>query len=482
MKLKQMLQGLFPKKKEDSLLEENATFSLTLLDTIYNPIFYKDINGVYKHCNTAFCKFLGLKKDAIIGHTVHNFTSRELALTYEKADKELINSGERQSYETKVQHSDGSLHDVIFNKTVVKNNSGKKIGIVGVMIDITQSKLNEKKLQRFSKLQDAMLEVSNAVIGISDMYKLFNLILEKALECISVTYIGTVLLIDETDTLRVAAYKGYHPSVIENFSINLKDSFEWKVTNGIFKNSIIISDLQSLMDKEHIVSESQNGGTITSVISSPILIDNKLYGFINLDSENSNVFDETDLEIMDYMSHQIEIAISRHKLYEETINLSRYDELTKLYNRRYFEEQLGRFMLKAEKFDKEFFLVLFDLNGLKHVNDKNGHIVGDKYIHKFATALKEDFISADMAARIGGDEFVAVFSKASCGSLIERLENLNGYFKDNPLTHEKNSLVVSFSYGIASYPKDGATYSQLFRKADNEMYAYKKRFKILESK
>lgn len=461
-------------------MKEDASFMSILLNNIYNPIFYKDMNGVYMHCNAAFSEFLGLDMDKIIGHTIYDIASPELALIYKNADEELITDGGQQTYEAKVKSNDGTIHDVVFNKTAVKNNGGKIIGIAGIMIDITGNKLNERKLKRFSKLKDAMLEVNNAVIGISDMNKLFNLILEKALECISVTSIGTILRIDDKNVLRVAAFKGYMPSDIENFSINLMDSFEWKLTNGNFKSSIIIDDLQKAMGAELILPESQNGRIINSVISSPILIDNKLFGFINLDSEVNNVFNNADLEIMDYMRHQIETAISKHKLYEEVIALSQYDELTGLYNRRYFEEQFGRYMLKAEKFDKEFFLVLFDLNGLKHVNDKYGHMAGDKYISKFARSLKNNLLSPDMAARIGGDEFMAVFSRTGLDGLSGNLEKLSQYLASNPLINGKDTLVVSFSYGIANYPADGATYNELFKKADTRMYLYKNRIKAMK--
>ncbi|HOU37234.1 MAG TPA: PAS domain-containing protein, partial [Candidatus Omnitrophota bacterium] len=103
---------------------------------IPNPVFFKDEKGVYSGCNSAFLEYLGLSRNEVIGHTVYEVSSPELADVHARADRELLARGGRQQYEMKVKYADGSYHDIIHNKAAFKKPDGTVGGIVGVMIDI----------------------------------------------------------------------------------------------------------------------------------------------------------------------------------------------------------------------------------------------------------------------------------------------------------------------------------------------------------
>ncbi len=134
-------------KKTKKTLEEQLHFFQTLIDTIPNPIFYKDTEGLYLGCNRAFETYIGLKKNKLIGKSVYDIAPEHLAVTYQKADEKLFREKGTQIYEAAVKYSDGSIHDVIFNKAVFLNKKGAVAGMVGVMVDITEKKQaeNEKK-------------------------------------------------------------------------------------------------------------------------------------------------------------------------------------------------------------------------------------------------------------------------------------------------------------------------------------------------
>lgn len=118
------------------------------LDGLPCPIFIKNSTGCYIACNRAFEEYLGLPRTTIIGATVHDIAPPELASIYEQADRELLASGGHQSYESNVRYADGSLHDVIFHKSVFLNAAGQPDGISGTILDITERKTLEKQLAR----------------------------------------------------------------------------------------------------------------------------------------------------------------------------------------------------------------------------------------------------------------------------------------------------------------------------------------------
>lgn len=119
-----------------------------IIDALPIPIFYRDLKGIYMACNLAQEKLLGLPKSQIIGKTVFDIQPFEIAEMYAKRDQELLDSPGDQSYEAKFRDMTGILHDVVFNKAVIRNNQNEITGIVGSVFDITERKKAERKLEK----------------------------------------------------------------------------------------------------------------------------------------------------------------------------------------------------------------------------------------------------------------------------------------------------------------------------------------------
>jgi PAS domain S-box-containing protein len=155
------------KQAEDAALE-NARFLQTLIDAIPNRIFYKDCHGVFQGCNATFASESGLKKKDIIGKTVFDLFPRELAEQLHAKDLDLLRRGETQVYEASARSGDGKPQEVVTHKAVYKNQAGETVGIVGVVLDITEQKQAEKKLKLSEAYFRALIE------NISDMVSILN--------------------------------------------------------------------------------------------------------------------------------------------------------------------------------------------------------------------------------------------------------------------------------------------------------------------
>jgi diguanylate cyclase (GGDEF)-like protein/PAS domain S-box-containing protein len=459
-------------------LQHNFNFLRTLLDATVTPIFCKDASGKYTECNVAFEEFIGIRRDDIIGKTVFEVDQSDLANTYHKADLELMEKRGKQVYETQVNYADGSNHDVVFNKSTILANNNEVIGIVGVILDITERKRSEKKINRLLNLKEAMIEVNQSIIKVDNINSLFNLILQKSINVMEGAKYGSVLLLNQNNFLTIAASTGYDEEKVKGFKIPLEHSFHSLKTSGKISNTIIINDIDELYhDKWTDIKKEKDNWEIKSSISTPIMIDNKLYGFINIDSSKKDTFNEDDIDIMNYMKHQIETAIVTHDLYDEMIYLSQYDKLTNIYNRRTFEDLFDKTLNKATRYSESFLLAIFDLNGLKFVNDNFGHLHGDEYIRSFVNNLKSYIRESDILARYGGDEFIGVFFNIETEVLSKKFEDLNKQFINDPIMLDGREVPYSYSYGIASFPPDAKNYSELIEIADKKMYEYKKAFK-----
>jgi diguanylate cyclase (GGDEF)-like protein/PAS domain S-box-containing protein len=450
-------------------LYSNLNFIETLMDAIPNPIYSKDEYGIYNHCNNAFTEYLGIRKEDIIGNTAYAVFEEKLAEVYDKADMSLTKEEGTQVYESKLMHKDGTQHDVIFSKSVFVNEEGNDKGVVGIISDITEQKKNREKISKLSALKEVMLNIGYSINEISDINDLLQLILDKVINCVDARNCGSILLLDENEDLKIAVAKGYKLEEIKSFSIKLEDA--WFKDGEIIDRTVIFNDI----DKLNIASmlDTEEGIRIKSSISSPIFIDGKCYGFLNIDSILNNIFDDVDIELMEYMTSQTSIAITKHKLYEETIYLSRYDKLTNVYNRSYFEQLLHNNIHNYRIDEKEFFAAIFDLNGLKFVNDNYGHLAGDELIKTFSRGLSSLCGDSGIIGRFGGDEFVGIFFNVDYKTLINRFEKLVEQFKNNPIILGGNTTICSYSYGVANFPKDGVEFDQIIKIADKRMYEYK---------
>jgi PAS domain S-box-containing protein len=136
------------RRETDKTPMDQLRFLQTIIDTIPNPIFFKDKDGKYLGCNKAFERRMGLGRGDIIGKSAFDFFPKELATRYEQHDSELFEHPGEKIYETRLTYPDGQIHDVIITKGIFTGSAGNVSGLVGVTLDITERKQAEKALQK----------------------------------------------------------------------------------------------------------------------------------------------------------------------------------------------------------------------------------------------------------------------------------------------------------------------------------------------
>jgi len=135
------------RKEAEHKVREQVQFLQNLIETIPNPLFFKDVQGHYLECNTAFEQFIGKTREEIVGRTAFAIQPEELAVSFAAVDRELLRQPGAREIETCIRHADGTRHDVIMTKTALREASGQVKGIVGVVLDVSERKKFEKALK-----------------------------------------------------------------------------------------------------------------------------------------------------------------------------------------------------------------------------------------------------------------------------------------------------------------------------------------------
>lgn len=162
----------------------------------------------------------------------------------------------------------------------------------------------------------------------------------------------------------------------------------------------------------------------------------------------------------------IEDITSRKKAEEEVLYLSYYDQLTGLYNRRFYEEELKRINTSR---NLPITLVLADVNGLKLTNDAFGHSLGDSLLREIAEVFKKECRTEDVIARIGGDEFVLLLPKTDENEAQKIIARINNSISQK----QKDNIICSVSFGWATKHFLKEDIRKVFMQAEDFMYRRK---------
>lgn len=213
--------------------------------------------------------------------------------------------------------------------------------------------------------------------------------------------------------------------------------------------------------------------TLRSALAVPLSGVNGILGVMALYRAERDAFSKENLRILLAISSKVALAIENaltHRLLETSITT---DYLTNLPNARSLFLSLDNEMARAQRTGTSLAVIVCDLDGFKQVNDRFGHMAGNKVLRLIANGLREQCGPTDYVARMGGDEFVILSSGGNDEELDAKIDRMRSVArKAGDSTPEPSAL--SMSVGIAIYPEDGKDAEDLLAEADRRMYKSKR--------
>jgi two-component system cell cycle response regulator len=182
------------------------------------------------------------------------------------------------------------------------------------------------------------------------------------------------------------------------------------------------------------------------------------------------------------LSARVRTQIRRHRYSLElresvhnTLALAVTDELTGLYNRRYFERHLNVMLGKAQEQGRDLALMILDIDHFKAVNDNHGHDIGDAVLREFSARLRRNIRGVDLACRLGGEEFVVIMPDTDIASADAVAERVRQAIAEREFeVGAMRPLTVTVSIGVSRIEMRADTPEVLLKRADLALYRAKR--------
>lgn len=220
--------------------------------------------------------------------------------------------------------------------------------------------------------------------------------------------------------------------------------------------------------------EKLDANKIGSLVTIPFVSNQTVQGLISIvNHKDEPDFTKGDLQLLRIIANQVGSAFAKYQLIRQIEFQAYHDSLTKLPNRRQFENEVLSLIDSASRRNLQFAVLFVDLDGFKHVNDSLGHNLGDQLLIATAKRLDHRKRSGDILARMGGDEFAVVLSNVNTKDIALQIANKYLEFIVEPFKIDGHNIKISASIGVSLYPEDGANLQTLLVNADMAMYQAK---------
>ncbi len=347
---------------------------------------------------------------------------------------------------------------------------------------IKQQETKERWAIRVEHQHAAVVELTlNDSLFSGDIIEAAKILNEASANVLNVAHSSIWLLDDKNEIMRVVDhYDRMTNTHTDDLVLNVKDHpkyFRALESDRSFAMNNILNDEKS----SDIIEYAKKQG-ILSQLNSPIRIAGQLRGVISFDQTESARDWYTDEirfsgEISDLFVQVItnsERIQSEHKIRK----LAFYDPLTELANRRFLQETLNRIFETAKRQKMFGSLLYLDLDNFKTLNDSLGHLIGDELLVQIAKRIKHVLRKEDMAARIGGDEFVVLLVGQHINKTKAMKQALNVAKKiqveiNKPYRLKGFEHIITASIGITLFPEENTTVTDILKQADTAMYRAK---------
>lgn len=408
-------------------------------DTGFTIVDAQLANSPIVYCNPAFERITGYSFKEIVGRNCRFLQRPGENIEELAALHAAMNNAESCQVLLRNYRKDGSLFWNELSVSPVQDAAGNVTHFIGMQSDVTQRVVAEQSKREIESRFHALFD--NSLDGIA-YYGLDG-------RCVSANHAYCEMLGYNVDELLNIRYEDITPPEWHAFEQEIVDL-------QLFKRGYT-----DLYEKEYI---RKDGSVFPVSLRATLHYDSDgkpagRWGIVRDISEYKQVIQQLreNESRMEYLAY--------------------HDILTQLPNRLLFQDRLSKALERARRHQRQFAVLLLDLDRFKNINDSLGHAVGDLFLQAISTRLAGVIRECDTAARIGGDEFVVVMEDFDEFSNITSVANKLLKVLAEPVNIGRHELYTTASIGISIFPDDGDSVETLIKAADAAMYRAKEKGK-----
>jgi len=236
--------------------------------------------------------------------------------------------------------------------------------------------------------------------------------------------------------------------------------------DGRLARSITMSYTYPELEREAKPGE----GVIHAGLAVPLPGDSSTLGYLTVFTRrNGHDYSDEDVRQLETLALRAGPAIENARRFREARQLADLDALTGLHNRRYFHETLARECARAHRYERKLALIVFDLDDFKEINDRIGHLAGDTVLAEAAERVRDVVRTADIACRVGGDEFAVILPESSLNDADQLYRRIQNAISSRPLG-QGGKLFLSAGVAELRAEDDPVAF---FQRADDALYRAK---------
>jgi diguanylate cyclase (GGDEF)-like protein len=205
-------------------------------------------------------------------------------------------------------------------------------------------------------------------------------------------------------------------------------------------------------------------------MSTPLIFNGETIGVLCVESPRPGAYSVDHLSVFTTIAQQAAVALENARNFQ----MATVDQLTRLYLRDFFFRKLSEEQARARRYGGTFTVLMLDLDSFKEINDRMGHLAGDRYLQKVGEVIRETMRAADVPCRYGGEEFCVLLPETDLDGATRIAERIRMRVSNLEVRIGDGVLKATISVGIAAYPADyPGTIQGFLEKADQALYLAK---------